>query len=92
MYGLLLLNLVLSGFGVPADDGPSDNPSRANAGGKGDQPLAAQFAALKQRFEAREKRFHEALVAANKPTRSASSSAPTRPTRLRSRASSCCLA
>jgi peroxiredoxin len=66
MYGLLLLNLVLSGFGVPADDGPSDNPSRPDAEGKGDQPLAAQFAALKQRFEAREKRFHEALVAANK--------------------------
>ena len=66
MYYLLLLNLVLSGFGVPADEGPSDNPSRPNAGGKGDQPLAAQFAALKQRFEAREKRFHEALVAANK--------------------------
>ena len=43
MYGLLLLNLLLSGFGVPADDGPSDNPSRPNAEGKRDQPLAAQF-------------------------------------------------
>ncbi len=66
MYGLLLLHVVLSGFGVLADDGSSDKPSRPKVEVRGDQLLAAQFAALKQRFEAREKRFYKALRATNK--------------------------
>jgi thiol-disulfide isomerase/thioredoxin len=51
----LLLCLVV-GLAAPADD-PSSTPD--------DRPLAERFAALKKKFEDREKAFHDELVAAN---------------------------
>jgi thiol-disulfide isomerase/thioredoxin len=62
---LILCLLGLPGAELPALLGSNDTTTRPAASQPSDQPLAEQFAALKQRFEAREKSFSDELRAAN---------------------------
>ena len=53
-------------IGTPEAHGPEERPPHSGIQGGSDQSLAEKFAALKRRYEAREKAFHDALAAANK--------------------------
>ena len=63
---LLIGLLVLTGLVAPALAGQDVKPSGPGAQAARDRPLAERFAELGRRFKAREKAFHDELVAANK--------------------------
>jgi hypothetical protein len=67
MYCVLLsFAFTLTAYGTPVDDGSEVKRSRPAAEDKKAPSLAARFEELKRGFEAREKAFHDELVAANK--------------------------